>query len=149
MALKGSYPQYPVFDEFSTGVVFDSVSMATKKLGLNFCLNRPTSLYYIKEPKFKKEEVKELAQADYVACLNPGEYVGMQARFSHDYSRLCYVASENKFLSHSGNYQLKYLAWPIKEGEQPAPVTVLDYISEYPEDDGVFSGLYGYNLTYT
>jgi hypothetical protein len=26
---------------------------------------------------------------------------------------------------------------------------VLDYVSEYPKEDGVFCGLYGYNMTYS
>ena len=109
--INEKYPQYPVFDQHSTGVVFNSVTMPIKKLGLNFCLNRPTSVLYIRDPKFKKEEVEGAASNDYVECLNPGEYLGMQARFSHDYSRLCYIGSEDKFLSHSGNYQLKYIDW--------------------------------------
>lgn len=29
------------------------------------------------------------------------------------------------------------------------PLTVLDYVQEYPEDTKIYSGLYGYNLTYT
>ena len=40
---------------------------------------------------------------------------------------------------------MKYLNWPVVD----PPVTVLDYMSEYPSDDGVFAGLYGYNMTYT
>ena len=60
MELYGQYPQYPVFDESSTGVVFNSVSMPVKKLGLNFCLNRPCSLIYIREPKFSKDDLKEI-----------------------------------------------------------------------------------------
>ena len=36
----------------------------------------------------------------------------MQPHFSYDYSRLCYVASQHQFVSHSSNYQLKYINWP-------------------------------------
>lgn len=115
--------------------------MPIRKLGLNFCLNRPTSLVYVKKPCFKKEDVPAKA---YTQVLNPGEYVGMQPRFSEDYSRLCYIASEEKFLSHSGNYQLKYMDWPSTE-----PKKVIDYMQEYPDDKSDFCGLYGYNMTYT
>ena len=56
---ENEYPQYPVFDENSEGVVFNSVKMPIRKLGLNFCLNRPTSLVYVKKPCFKKEDIPE------------------------------------------------------------------------------------------
>ena len=49
---------------------------------------------------------------NYVQCLNAGEYFGMLPRFSKDYSRLAYIGSTDKFLSHSGNYQLKAMDWP-------------------------------------
>jgi hypothetical protein len=71
------YPQYPIFDEHSKGVIFSAVSMPIKKLGLNFCLNRPTSIYYAKDPIFKKEEVDKVEEGKYLTCLNPGEYLGM------------------------------------------------------------------------
>lgn len=38
--------------------------------------------------------------------------MAVHAYFSKDFTRLMYIASEQKFLSHSGNYQLKYLNWP-------------------------------------
>jgi hypothetical protein len=47
----GQYAQFPVFDERSTGLVFTAVDMPIKKLGIVYCLNRPTGLYYIKDPK--------------------------------------------------------------------------------------------------
>ena len=125
------YPQYPVFDEHSKGIVFSAVSMPIKKLGLNFCLNRPTSLYYVKDPVYKKDEVDKVEEGKYLTCVNPGEYVGMQARFSDDYTRLCYFASTNQFLSHSGNYEMKYLKWPLADEK---PVTVIPEIKEYPDD---------------
>lgn len=52
-------PQYPVFDENSTGLVFSAVHQPLKKLGLIYCLNRPNHLYYIKSPAFKKEDIGE------------------------------------------------------------------------------------------
>lgn len=56
-------PQYPVFDEHSTGLVFSAVHQPLKKLGLIYCLNRPNHLYYIKNPVFAK---KDLPEADYL-----------------------------------------------------------------------------------
>jgi len=43
--------------------------------------------------------------------------MAVHANFSKDYSKLLYLASEEKFLSHSGTYQLKYLKWP--PGDEP------------------------------
>jgi hypothetical protein len=57
---------------------------------------------------------------------------------------LCYFASENKFLSHSGNYQLKCIDWADNKNS-----TVLDYQLEYPDESNEFAGLYGYNLTFS
>ena len=48
------WPQYPVFDEHSQGLVFTGVHLPNQKLGLIYCLNRPNSLYYIRTPEFLK-----------------------------------------------------------------------------------------------
>jgi hypothetical protein len=36
------YPQRPIFDESNKGLVFSGVKLPFKKLGLIYCLNRPT-----------------------------------------------------------------------------------------------------------
>jgi len=36
--------------------------------------------------------------------------MAIHPKFSPDFSHLVYIAND-KFLSHSGNYQLKYLNW--------------------------------------
>jgi hypothetical protein len=88
--------------------------MPTKKLGLNFCLNKKTRLLYVKDPVYTEDEAEKLNE--YILFLNEEDFMGMQPQFSNDFSKLCYIASTNKFLSHSGNYQLKYQKWPyIKE----------------------------------
>ena len=97
--------QNPVFDEHSKGIVFNCVSLPIKQLGLNFCLNRKSSIWYVSDPKYSKQDADK--EENYIAKLNEGDYFSMQPRFSNDYSRLCFVASEQKFLTHSGNYQLK------------------------------------------
>lgn len=50
------YPQRPMFDD-KKGLVFSAVKLPLKKLGLSVCLNRPTSLYYIKDPIFDKKKL--------------------------------------------------------------------------------------------
>jgi hypothetical protein len=44
---KDVFPARPIFDEHSKGIVFSGVRLEFKKLGLTFCLNRPTALCYI------------------------------------------------------------------------------------------------------
>jgi hypothetical protein len=41
---------------------------------------------------------------------------------------------------------MKYLKWPCVDEKA---VTVIEEMKEYPDDEGTFCGLYGYNLTYT
>lgn len=129
-----------MFDQDSKGIVFNSVILPIKRLGLNFCLNRQSTVWYLQDPKFSKKEAEQ--ETEYLVKLNDGDYFGMQPKFAKDYSKLCFVASEHKFLSHSGNYQLKSLEWP-RQAESKAQV-VLDYVHEYPKDDQEYAGLYGY-----
>lgn len=64
-------------------------------------------------------------------------------RLSKDFSKLLYIASTDKFLAHSSCYQLKYLKWPVNDGD--VPVTVIDKHKEYPKSDEDFCGIFGYN----
>ena len=134
-----------MFDQNSTGLVFSAVKMPVMKLGLVFCLNRPTQLYHIAEPIFDKKKLKELTDdAKYLKQINPEtEYLAMYPRFSADFSKLAYIGRDEKFLSHSANYQLKIISWPLQQ-EKASSVTVLDRHKEYPTDEEEFCGLYGY-----
>jgi len=60
------------------------------------------------------------------------EYLAMQPRFSKDFTKLVYVAREEKFISHSGCYQLKLLSWPVVKGESKI---ICDIEKDYPKDD--------------
>ena len=41
----------------------------------------------------------------YMQILNPeSEYIAMRPCFSNDYTKLVYLGSDTKFLSHTGNY---------------------------------------------
>lgn len=73
--------------------------------------------------------------------------MAMNARFSFDHTSMAFVGSDNKFLSHSGNYQLKYIKWT--DGKPGTPETAIDYRAEYPSDQEEFCGLFGYQMTYT
>lgn len=135
------YPQYPVFDHTSTSIVFSGVKSPYFKLGLIYCTNRPMQLYHIKQPLYKKatKEGENAPPEDYLRQITPeGDYLAMQPRFSKDYSKLAYIGSDAKFLSHTGNYQLKEIAWQAEDGELDGyarPVTVLDKVKEYPTDE--------------
>jgi hypothetical protein len=65
----------------------------------------------------------------------------MQPRFNHDFTQLIYLGSEKPFLAHSGNYQLKTLAWPSQTS-----TVLIDLVPEITRDD--FAGLYGYNHSF-
>ena len=75
----------------------------------------------------------------------------MQPRFSRDFSKIVYVARDEKFLSHTTNYQLKSLRWPmsnVADESAAASETLIDRVAACPSDQQEFAGLYGYNDTY-
>jgi hypothetical protein len=78
--------------------------------------------------------------------INPeSEYLAMQPKFSKDFSRLAYVGRDEKFLSHSGTYQLKMLEWPsVSEEHKSKSETILDVFKDIPSVEDDFGGLYGY-----
>lgn len=95
---------------------------------------------YCAKPCLSDEEADQTE--NYLRFINAGDFVGMQPRFSDDYTRLAFVASEDKILSRSGSYQLKSVSWPCSEGT--APTTVIDYHKAYPSDEDHFAGIYGH-----
>lgn len=86
------YPASPIFDESENGIIFHAYHSPHAKLGLNFCHNKVTKLYYIpnysgkvektndelpkeeeskmekKEEKKEYGEVKILSGDDYMSC---------------------------------------------------------------------------------
>jgi hypothetical protein len=63
----------------------------------------------------------------------------MFPRFSPCFGKLVYLGSDESFLSHTGNYQLKMIDWVTKE-----VTTVLDYVpSAHPDID--YAGLFGFH----
>jgi len=73
------------------------------KIGMNFCLNKDTKLYYIREAITDKAKL-DTKPENYVSCINPSEFMSVMPKFSRDYSRLLYFGAKEKFISHSGNY---------------------------------------------
>jgi hypothetical protein len=58
-----------------------------------------------------------------------------------------YFGREEKFLSHSGVYQLRMVDWPLSK-ESKSNI-ILDVQKEIPQESDEFGGLYGYQNTYT
>ena len=70
--------------------------------------------------------------------INPAnEYMAMQPRFCRDFSKIVYVARDEKFLSHTTNYQLKSLSWPLSnnDSENPESENLIDRVPGCPSDE--------------
>ena len=106
--LENVYPGFPCFDETGSGIVFHGFSLPSKKLGLIYCLNRPTALYHIKDVRFvpKKKKGSVEHEKSVSVCLTKSLAVAFQPFFSKDFSKLVFVGREEMFLHHSGNYEL-------------------------------------------
>ena len=76
--------------------------MPDKTLGLIYCLNRATQVIYCKNPVFKDEDAD--AVESYIKVLNPNDYMGNQPRFNDNYTKLAFIGTTSRFLTHSGNY---------------------------------------------
>ncbi len=107
---------------------------------MNFCLNRDTKLYHIRNPV---SDSKDIPAEGYIECLNPNEFMAIVPKFSQDYSKLLYIGAKDRFISHTGNFQLRYLEWPQKTDS----VLVVDKVASYPGPEDEFSGIWGYNQT--
>ena len=111
---------------------------------MNFCLNRDTKLQYVREPVFDKKKIP--IEGVYMQCLNPSEFMAVCPRFSDDFSKLMYFGAKEKFISHCGNYQLRYLKWPpTSENECQDSELVVDKFKAYPTEQDEFAGIFGYN----
>jgi hypothetical protein len=103
-----------------------------------------TRLYHIKEPIYEKKNIPE-DKSQYMKCLNEDEFMSINPKFSDDFSKLLYIGTKEKFISHTGNFQLKYLSWPITSDSWSSTL-VIDKVKEYPSCADVdFAGIYGYN----
>jgi hypothetical protein len=57
-----------------------------------------------------------------------------------------YFGTKDKFISHCGNYQLRYIRWPPTSAEGGVESElVVDKVKAYPSDKDEFAGIFGYN----
>ena len=66
--------------------------LPNKKLGINFCLNRPKNLYYIKNPLYEKP--KEDISEEYLICLNKEDYIAINPCFNSNFSKIVYIGKD-------------------------------------------------------
>jgi len=130
------FPQNPCFDETGVGIVFQAVDMPVKKLGLNFCLNRPTGLYHI--PNWCSTLKPE------IISLTSDLYLAFNPVFSPDFSKLAFFGRRSVFNGHSSCFELFYLSWPMSDRRCRSAIPLVE---EYPIGDAEFAGIYGYHAT--
>ena len=132
------YPAHPIFDPQGEGLIFTGYKLPGMKLGLNICLNRPTSLFYATE--LRKDEKAEGKTK--VICLTELEYLAIAPRFNEDCTQLVYYASTEEFHQHATCHELKSIEWgeggPASIGRGQAILEVVE------EPDEEYSGLYGF-----
>ena len=147
------YPAYPSFDKSGTGLVFQGIFLPDKKVGLNYCLNRPTSLYHLPGPHFvskeKSGEIREKGEKEAPLapiCLTQGLYLAYHPSFSSDRTKLVFFGREEKFFSHTTNFELFSIDFL---GSSPsAPTKLIPRFPSYPTPSDNFAGVYGYqNVT--
>ena len=132
------YPAHPIFDPQGEGLIFTGYKLPGMRLGLNICLNRPTSLFYATE--LRKDEKAEGKTK--VVCLTELEYLAIAPRFNEDCTQLVYYASTEEFHQHATCHELKSIEWgeggPISVGKGKAILEVVE------EPDEEYSGLYSF-----
>mmetsp|Transcript_37547 Transcript_37547/g.57518 ORF Transcript_37547/g.57518 Transcript_37547/m.57518 type:complete len:383 (+) Transcript_37547:985-2133(+) len=68
-------------------------------------------------------------------------------RLSKDKSRLTYYATDERFLEHATQYQMKTIDWPPKpDSSGKYSKNVIGFVEEYPAEDAPHAGLHGYEM---
>ena len=140
------FPACPIFDESGTGIIFHGYKLPIEKLGLNFCLNRPTSLYYIRKYEDESEDSSKAEGAQKsefefdVEELSKDQYFAGFARFSSDYKYLAYFSVEQEFWTHSTSFALTVMKDFALTTEERYTAVEREH-----ESGEHFSGLFGYH----
>ncbi|CAI2385739.1 unnamed protein product [Moneuplotes crassus] len=148
------YPAHPIFDQSGEGIVFHGYNLPIDKLGLNFCLNKPTKLYHLKaysQPEKAKKEngTSEEPQEDSepfkydIETLTEEFYFAGFPKFSDDYKYLSYFGSKEEFITHGTCLELNVIKNFGKDNQENYNVIKRDL-----EIDNEFSGLFGFHDNY-
>ena len=147
------HPAHPIFDESGNGIIFHGYHLPVDKLGLLYCINRPTKLYYIKryeEPESskidqdenknnEKENKEEQPKFKYdVNVLTRDYYFSGFAKFSDDYKYLAFFSSKEVFHTHWTSVALSVI-----EDLDSSDFVIETVIERDHEPNEDFSGIYG------
>lgn len=109
------------------------------KLGLIYCFNRPTKLYYLSGYETITDSEPNLS----IRTLTPDFYYSGYPLFTTDFEHLLFLASEEKFHSHTTSFALYTLKNPLTANEKLECITERDL----PENEE-FCGFYGFHDEY-
>ena len=157
------HPAHPLFDESGEGLIFQGYHLPIDKLGLVFCINRPTKLFYMKkyeEPESPKDESKEAAQSEDqkkeeekndqpkfkydVEILTKDYYFAAFPKFTTDYKYLSFFWTKDEFHTHSTSLELS-----VFENFGSSDMTIKTIIEREHEMNDLFSGIYGDSTSQT
>ncbi|CAI2385869.1 unnamed protein product [Moneuplotes crassus] len=150
-AFTNIYPAHPLFDESGEGIVFHGYNLPIDKVGINFCLNKPTKLYHLKkysQPESIKKD-NEASQEDSepfkyeIETLTEDYYFAGFPKFSDDYTYLAYFGSKEEFITHATSLELNVVKNFGKDNQQSYNVVRRDY--DITEE---FTGIFGYHQVY-
>ena len=118
------HPAHPIFDESGNGLIFHGYHLPIDKLGLVFCIDKLTKIFYIKqyeepekpksdskEEKKDKEEIKEdQPKFKYdVNVLTSDYYFAGFPKFSDDYKYLAFFSTKEVFHTHCTSVALSVI----------------------------------------
>ncbi|GBG25434.1 Acylamino-acid-releasing enzyme [Hondaea fermentalgiana] len=125
------------------GLIFSGVETPVRKLGLNFCLNRTTRLYFLPLDALKAKGDDKGKGA--CTCLTPHLALAYAAQYARCSGQLVFFGREDEFVSHTTCFEL-YAATLSGSALENLRV-VVNRKRERPEPGtkGAFAGIYGYH----
>ena len=121
------HPAFPIFDKSGNGIIFHGFHLPIDKLGLIYCFNRPTKLYYLKQYENNEEVKEEKSDSSKIIfeaeTLTPDYYFAAFPKFTDDYKYLSFFCSKDKFHTHATSLGLDVIENLCEacSPENPAP----------------------------
>ena len=143
------HPAFPIFDKSGNGIIFHGFHLPIDKLGLIYCFNRPTKLYYLKQYENNEEVKEEKSDSSKIIfeaeTLTPDYYFAAFPKFTDDYKYLSFFCSKDKFHTHATSLGLDVIE-NLCEAENKYEIHTV--IKRDYELNDIFSGLFGYHEKY-